>query len=180
MIFSGWLTLSFIISTRYMGWGCPLHSWLSTVNLITRARCPNTGNRYEACGMLNRISLPQYSPNYYTVYSRYIAVVYIAELDILQSHVGPQFFGPPISRILQTWRPRARYFSWNCGNSLHPIRERQFFRKICSPRKPLFPFAGVNFSQNQLEPTCQCGLEHMLCDGQPHWAEHWHLHCVAE
>ena len=25
-------------------------------------------------------------------------------------------------------------------------------------------FAGDNFSRNQLEPTCQCGLEHMLCE----------------
>ena len=39
------------------------------------------------------------------------------------------FFDPPISRILQTWHPRARYFSRNRGNSLHPIRGRQFFAK---------------------------------------------------
>ena len=39
------------------------------------------------------------------------------------------FFCPPISRILQTWRPRARYFSRNRGNSLHSIRGRQFFAK---------------------------------------------------
>ena len=38
-------------------------------------------------------------------------------------------FCPPISRILQTWRPRARYFSQNRGNSLHSIRGRQFFAK---------------------------------------------------
>ena len=36
------------------------------------------------------------------------------------------FFCPPILRILQTWRPRARYFSRNRGNSLHSIRGRQF------------------------------------------------------
>ena len=36
------------------------------------------------------------------------------------------FFCPPISRILQSWRPRARYFSWNRSNSLHSI---QFFAK---------------------------------------------------
>ena len=30
----------------------------------------------------------------YTVYSRYIAVVYIAELDISRSHVGPHFLAP--------------------------------------------------------------------------------------
>ena len=39
------------------------------------------------------------------------------------------FFCSPISRILQTWRPRARYFSRNLGNSLHSIRGRQFFPK---------------------------------------------------
>ena len=39
------------------------------------------------------------------------------------------FFCPPISRILQTWRPRARYFSRNRGNSLHSIGRRQFFAK---------------------------------------------------
>ena len=38
-------------------------------------------------------------------------------------------FCPPISQILQTWRPRARYFSLNRGNSLHSIRGRQFFAK---------------------------------------------------
>ena len=39
------------------------------------------------------------------------------------------FFCPPMSQILQTWRPRARYFSRNRGNSLHSIRGRQFFSR---------------------------------------------------
>ena len=39
------------------------------------------------------------------------------------------FFCPPISRILQMWYPRARYFSRNGGNSSHSIRGRQFFAK---------------------------------------------------
>ena len=39
------------------------------------------------------------------------------------------FFSPPISRILQTWRPRARYFSQNGVNSLHSIHGRHFFAK---------------------------------------------------
>ena len=30
----------------------------------------------------------------YTVYSRYIAIVYIAELDISWSHIGPHFLAP--------------------------------------------------------------------------------------
>ena len=44
--------------------------------------------------------------------------MYIAELDISRSHVGPHF-----------WRPRARYFSRKRGNTLDPIRGRQFFAK---------------------------------------------------
>ena len=39
------------------------------------------------------------------------------------------FICPPIWQILQTWRPRARYFSRNRGNSLHSIRGRHFFAK---------------------------------------------------
>ena len=64
-----------------------------------------------------------------TVYSRYNAVVYIVELDISWSHVGPHFLAHPFREFLQTWCRRARYFSRNRGNSLHPIRGRQFFAK---------------------------------------------------
>ena len=78
------------------------------------------------------------------------------------------------------WRPRARYFSRNRGNTLDPIRGRQFFAKSAYRDSLCSRFAGDNFSLNQLWPTCQCGLEHMLCDGQPSSAEHWHLHCIAE
>ena len=53
-----------------------------------------------------------------TEYSWYIAVMYITELDISRSHVWPHF-----------WCPTARYFSRNHGNSLGPIRGRQFFAK---------------------------------------------------
>ena len=77
------------------------------------------------------------------------------------------FFCPPISRILQTWRPRARYFSRNRGNSLHSIRGRQFFAKSAHRDSLCSCSLETIFSRNQLEPTCQCGLEHMLCDGQP-------------
>ena len=48
---------------------------------------------------------------------------------IYPSRMLDPIFSPLMSRILQTWRPRARYFSQNCGNSLHSIRERQFFAK---------------------------------------------------
>ena len=78
------------------------------------------------------------------------------------------------------WRPRAWYFSRNRGNTLDPIRGRQFFAKSAHRDSLCSRFAGDNFSRNQLWPTCQCGLEHMLCDGQPSSAEHWHLHCIAE
>ena len=78
------------------------------------------------------------------------------------------------------WRPRARYFSRNRGNSLDPIRGRQFFAKSAHRDSLCSRFAGDNFSRNQLKPTCQCGLEHMLFDGQPRQAKHWHLHCVVE
>ena len=78
-----------------------------------------------------------------TVYSRYIAVVYIAELDISRSHVGPLFL-----------RPRARYFSRNRGNSVDPIRGRQFFANSVHRDSLCSRFAGDNFSQNQLKPTC--------------------------
>ena len=65
------------------------------------------------------------------------------------------------------WRPRARYFSRNRGNSLDPIRGGLFFAKSAHRDSLCSRFAGDNFSRNQLKPTCQCGLEHMLCDGQP-------------
>ena len=77
-------------------------------------------------------------------------------------------------------RPRARYFSQNRGNSLDSICGRQFFVKSAHRDSLCSRFAGDNFSRNYLWPTCQCELEHMLCDGQPSSAEHWHLHCVAE
>ena len=56
----------------------------------------------------------------------YIAVVYIAELDISRSHVGPHFFAHRFCEFC----PRARYFLRNRGNSLHSIRGRQFARNL--------------------------------------------------
>ena len=54
-------------SALAVGWGYPLHTWLSTVNWITWAPCPNTRKPYEACAMHYpghyHISLPQYSQN---------------------------------------------------------------------------------------------------------------------
>ena len=50
------------------------------------------------------------------------------------------------------WRPRARYFSRNRGNSLEPIRGRQFFAKSAHRDSLCSRFAGDNFSRNQLKP----------------------------
>ena len=55
--------------------------------------------------------------------------MYIAELDISRSHVGPHFLPTDFANFADPWRPRARYFSRNRGNSLHSIRGRQFFAK---------------------------------------------------
>ena len=57
------------------------------------------------------------------------------------------FFCPPISRILQTWRQRARYFSRNHGNSLHSICGRQFFAKSA-----------------HCDSLCSCSLETIFCE----------------
>ena len=63
-----------------------------------------------------------------TVNSRYIAVVYIAELDISRSYVEPHFFAKLFHEFCRR-APRVRYFTRNRDNSLHPIRGRQFFAK---------------------------------------------------
>ena len=154
-----------------------------------------------------------------TIYSRYIAVAYTAELDISRSHVGPHYGnqsrgclkvgsplwplavprggggcgghltseirsvgggglqGPP-AYCLFFWRWRAWYFSRNLCNSLDPIHGRQFSRNLLTA----IAFVPVRrrqfFAKSTL--TCQCGLEHMLCDGRGRWADHWHLHCATE
>ena len=101
----------------------------------------STINKY-----LSRRSCREWMISYFlTVHSLYLCSSY---LQIVKYSVSPiyrcrvyrgigyipvacwtPFFCPPISRILQTWRPRARYFSRNRGNSLHSIRGRQFFAK---------------------------------------------------
>ena len=47
------------------------------------------------------------------------------------------------------WRPRARYFSRNRGNTLDPIRRRQFFTKSAHRNSLCSRFAGDNFPRNQ-------------------------------
>ena len=87
--------------------------------------------------------------------------------DISRSRISPNWIYRGRMLDPMFWRPKARYFSRNRGNSLDPIRGRQFFAKSAHRDSLRSRFAGDNFSRNQLKPTCQCGLEHMLCDGQP-------------
>ena len=77
------------------------------------------------------------------------------------------FFCPPISQILQTWRPRARYFSRNRGNSLHSIRGRQFFAKSAHRDSLCSCSLETIFREINSSLPVNGGLEHMLCDGQP-------------
>ena len=82
--------------------------------------------------------------------------MYITELAISRSHVGP----PPFAHLHTNFAgmvTKSAIFFANRGNSLDPIRRRQFFaksahREICSLLLPLFLFAGNNFLQNQLSP----------------------------
>ena len=102
----------------------------------------------------------------YSVLSIYIAVVYIADLDISRSHVGPHFLAHLFREFCRRGAQERDIFREIAVTPCIQFAGDNF-REICSPRKLLFPFAEVKFSRNQLEPTCQCGLEHMLCDGQP-------------
>ena len=117
-----------------------------------------------------------------TVWARYIAVVYIAESDISRSHVGPHFL--------------ATHFA----NFVDMTPQSAIFREFAVI--PWTPFAGDSYSRNLLTADAfdparrrpfsaksalgqsslpvKCGREHMLCDGQPRKADHWHLHCITE
>ena len=78
---------------------------------------------------------------YYSVSRIYLGRVYCG-IGYIPVACWTPFFCPPSSRILQMWRPRVRYFSWNRGNSLHSIRGRQFFAK--STRAYLSMRAGTH------------------------------------
>ena len=69
-------------------------------------------------------------------------------------------FGPPISRNLQTCPQECVIFFAESWWRLGPHSWEAIFCKICSL-----------WQRNQVEPTGQCGLEHMLCAGQPHKPE---------
>ena len=61
------------------------------------------------------------------------------------------------------WRPRARHFLRNRGNSLDPICRRQFFAKSAHRDSLYSWFAGDNFSRNQLNAgwnTCCARVSH--------------------
>ena len=55
--------------------------------------------------------------------------MYIAELDISRSHVGPHFFAHRFHEFCRRGTLERDIFSRNRGNSLHSIRGRQFFAK---------------------------------------------------
>ena len=72
-----------------------------------------------------RVTSLAWGQSYYSVSPIYRGPVYRG-IGYIGVACWTPFLCPPISRILQTWRPRARYFSRNRGNSLHSIRGRQF------------------------------------------------------
>ena len=74
-----------------------------------------------------------------TVYSQYIAVVYISRNWIYRGRMLDPIF----------LRPRTQYFSRNRGNSLDPIRGRQFFVKFDHRDRLCSRSGGDNFSRNQ-------------------------------
>ena len=83
-----------------------------------------------------------------TVYSRYIVVGYMTQLNI-----SCKFFAEPIREF------------WRHGTQEHNITCSEIGWLLW----PLFLLTGYNFSPNQLQLTCQCGpLKHMLCYRQPH------------
>ena len=111
------------------------------------------------CGEKAHLAVMGRSPRI-TVYSWYIAVVYIAELDISQMHVEPHFFVPKSTVFFR----KIAVTPWTQWGTIHG---RQFFAKSAHHDSLCSQFAEDNFSRNQLQLTCQCGLEHMLGDGQP-------------
>ena len=104
--------------------------------------------KFEICGVKNISMIVTYLSHSVMPYG----LVTCCEVALLKSYysVSPiyrgigyivvacwtPFFCPPISRILQTWCPRVRYFLRNRGNSLHSIRGRQFFAKSAHRDSP--------------------------------------------
>ena len=174
-------------------WKCHLPEWQPfcpggdelTYNILTKLSVEGWNDWWIPCcmdGLLERyvwekaatlLTIP------YTVYSRYIAVVYIAGLDIWRSHIGPHFLAThfpnfvdmaPKSGIFREiavmpWTPFVGdSFSRNLLTAVafDPARRRQFFTKSALGQSGL---------------PVKCGREHMLCDGQQQKTDHWHLHC---
>ena len=81
----------------------------------------------QTCKSPNFVSHPEHL-TYYSVSPIYRGRVY-RRIGYIAVACWTPFFCPPILGILQTWCPRAQYFSRNRGNSLHSIRGRQFYAK---------------------------------------------------
>ena len=80
-----------------------------------------------------------------TVYSRYIAVMYITESDILQSHVGRHFLATNFADMA----PKSVIFREIAVIPWTPFTGDSF-REICSPRWPMIRLAEYNFGRNLL------------------------------
>ena len=118
----------------------------------------------------------------YTVYSRYIAVVYITESDISRSHVGPHFLAIHFANFADM-APKSAIFCEIAVIPWTPFVGDSFLRNLLTAvafdlaRKRQF-VAKSALGQSGL--PVKCGQEHMLCDGQPRKTDHWHLHCITE
>ena len=110
-----------------------------------------------------------YNPNNKTctVYSRYIAVVYIMKLDISRSHVWPHFLAHSFHEFC-SMMPMSMIFLWNCSNSLKSTCGTQFFVKSthhsslrsCS-RETIFHEITSSLAINAGWNTCCVMVSHM-------------------
>ena len=98
----------------------------------------------------------------------YIAVA--CWTPFLATHFADMTLKSAIFRVITVipWTPFAGdSFSRNLltADAFDPARRRQFSAKSALGQSGL---------------SVKCGREHMLCDGQPRKADHWHLHCITE
>ena len=106
----------------------------------------NSGNKHQYNPLMSAGTV-RHSSTYFSLYIQ-------CTTDISRNLI---YHGCMLDPIF--WHPRAQFFSRNCGNTLEPICGRQFFAKSAHRDSLCSRFAGDNFSRNQLQPTCQCGLE---------------------
>ena len=97
-----------------------------------------------------------------TVYSPYIAVVYIAGLDISRSHVGPHFFGTQERDIFReiAVTPWTQFAGDNFPRNLLTV-----IALVLGPRETIFRETNSSLPVNVGWNTC-CAV------GQPRQAEH--------